>query len=117
LFHQDFPALKEKFSSVSITDEETKGILKDLYQRYQYIADPHGAVGYLALERYLQTHPDQKGIFLETAHPVKFYDVIEPVLGFKVPVPSAIESIMHKPGKAEKMEADYHALRNHLLHN
>jgi len=117
LFQQDFPALKEKFSSVSITDDETKATLKDLYQQYQYIADPHGAVGYLALERYLQNYPGQKGIFLETAHPVKFYDVIEPVLGFKVPVPPSIESIMHKPGKAEKMEADYHALRNYLLHN
>jgi threonine synthase len=117
LFHQDFPALKEKFSSVSITDEETKATLKDLYQQYQYIADPHGAVGYLALKRYLDVHADQKGIFLETAHPVKFYDVIEPVLGFKVPVPAAIEAIMDKPGNATKMEADYSALRDYLLHN
>jgi threonine synthase len=117
LFQQDFPALKEKFSSVSITDDETKATLKDLYQQYQYIADPHGAVGYLALERYLQNYPGQKGIFLETAHPVKFYDVIEPVLGFKVPVPAAIEAIMDKPGNATKMEADYSALRDYLLHN
>jgi threonine synthase len=54
---------------------------------------------------------------LETAHPVKFYDVIEPVLGFKVPVPAAIEAIMDKPGNATKMEADYSALRDYLLHN
>ena len=117
LFHQDFPSLKEKFSSVSITDEETRKTLKDLYQQYQYIADPHGAVGYLALERYLRDHSDQKGIFLETAHPVKFYDVIEPVLGLKVPVPKAIEAIMDKPGNAEKMEADYKALHDFLLQN
>ncbi len=117
LFHQDFPSLKEKFSSVSITDEETRNTLKDLYQEYQYIADPHGAVGYLALERYLKGHAGQKGIFLETAHPVKFYDVIEPVLGLKVPVPAAIEVIMNKPGNAIKMEADYRALHNFIMHN
>jgi threonine synthase len=117
LFHQDFPSLKEKFSSVSITDEETRITLKNLYQQYQYIADPHGAVGYLALERYLRDHAGLKGIFLETAHPVKFYDVIEPVLGLKVPVPEAIKAIMDKPGKAVKMEADYNALRNFLMHN
>jgi threonine synthase len=117
LFHQDFPALKEKFSSVSITDEETRDTLKELYHQYHYIADPHGAVGYLALKRYLDVHDNQKGVFLETAHPVKFYDVIEPVLGFKVPVPAAIEAIMDKPGNATKMEADYSALRDYLLHN
>jgi threonine synthase len=117
LFHKDFPALQTKFSSVSITDDETKITLKDLYQQYQYMADPHGAVGYLALERYLLDHAGQRGIFLETAHPVKFYDVIEPVLELKVPVPEAIKAIMEKPGNAVKIEADYRALHDFLLQN
>ncbi|MBU6157860.1 MAG: threonine synthase [Bacteroidetes bacterium] len=115
LFHQSLPALASKFSSVSISDEATQSTLLRLYQTHHYLADPHGAVGYLALENYLTNHPGKKGIFLETAHPVKFYDVIEPVIGEKVPVPPAIQKIMDQPGTAEKREADYLTLRDYLL--
>jgi threonine synthase len=115
LFHQNFAALQHQFSSVSISDEATRSALLKLYNTYQYLADPHGAVGYLALENYLAEHPDQEGFFLETAHPVKFYDVIEPVIGEKVPVPEGIEKLMHQTGSALQMESDYVALRDYLL--
>ena len=114
LFHQDFPSLKAKFSAVSITDEATKAALIELYKQYHYLADPHGAVGYLALKNYLADHPEQDGIFLETAHPVKFYDVIEPVLNMNVPMPESVKGIMDKAGNAHKIEADYAALCEYL---
>ena len=47
----------------------------------EYLLDPHGAVGYHALENYLQQHPAEKGYVVETAHPVKFFDVVEPIIG------------------------------------
>jgi threonine synthase len=115
LFHHDFPSLKEKFTSVCISDEATKEALLELYRNHQYLADPHGAVGYLALKDYLAGHAGQAGIFLETAHPVKFYDVIEPVLNIQVPIPESVQRIMHKEGNAHKMEADYEALRGFLM--
>jgi threonine synthase len=100
---------------VCISDEATKEALLELYRNHQYLADPHGAVGYLALKDYLAGHAGQAGIFLETAHPVKFYDVIEPVLNIQVPIPESVQRIMHKEGNAHKMEADYEALRGFLM--
>jgi threonine synthase len=72
-------------------------------------------VGYLALKDYLASHNGEAGIFLETAHPVKFYDVIEPVLNIQVPIPESVKGIMNKEGNAHKMEADYGALRKFLM--
>ena len=117
LFHQQFPQLKEKFSSVSITDEETKQTMKRVYDELGYTLDPHGAVGYLALERYLADADDLplKGIFLETAHPVKFYDVVEPVLNQTIPLPDAVKEIIDLPKKSTVMDVSFEALKDYLL--
>jgi threonine synthase len=115
LFHQQFPQLKEKFSSVSITDEETKQTMKRVYDELHYTLDPHGAVGYLALERYLQQHITDIGIFLETAHPVKFYDVVEPVLNQTIPLPDAVKEIIDLPKKSTRMNVSFEELKDFLL--
>ncbi|MEJ8844172.1 threonine synthase [Lacibacter sp. H375] len=115
LFHQQFPQLKEKFSSVSITDEETKETMKRVYDELHYTLDPHGAVGYLALERYLQKHVTDKGIFLETAHPVKFYDVVEPVLNQTIPLPDTVKEIIDLPKKSTLMNVSFQELKDFLL--
>lgn len=117
LFHQHFPQLKEKFSSVSITDEETKQTMRRVYDESGYTLDPHGAVGYLALERYLSAAGDstQKGIFLETAHPVKFYDVVEPVLNQTIPLPDAVKEIIDLPKKSTVINVSFEALKDFLL--
>ncbi len=115
LFHQQFPQLKEKFSSVSITDEETKQTMKRVYDELGYTLDPHGAVGYLALERYLQQHKTAKGIFLETAHPVKFYDVVEPVLNETIPLPASVKEIIDLPKKSTLMNVSFEELKDFLL--
>jgi len=127
LFHQQFPRLKEKFSSVSITDDETKATMKRVFEEYDYVLDPHGAVGYLALERYLAAQhgessaipadgpPAVKGIFLETAHPVKFYDVVEPVLNQKIPLPEVVEQIINLPKQSMKMGASFLQLKEYLM--
>lgn len=117
LFHNQFPQLKEKFSSVSITDEETKATMKRVFDDYGYTLDPHGAVGFLALENYLQKHPELKGIFLETAHPVKFYDVVEPVLHQKIALPEAVKEIIDLPKKSSLIDASYQQLKDFLKLN
>lgn len=116
LFHQEFGALKNVLSSYSITDEETKATIKTMYEKYNYLADPHGAVGYLALQRYLAQHPGKKGMFLETAHPVKFYDVVEPVIGEAIPLPPPVQAMMVLNKESQLIPADYEALRS-WLHN
>lgn len=111
LFHHQLGDLRKVLSSYSITDNETKATIKEVYSKHKYLPDPHGAVGYLALQRYLQQHAGDKGIFLETAHPVKFYDAVEPVTGRQVPVPESIRSILDLPKKSLIIEPDYEALR------
>lgn len=115
LFGNDFLNLKKILSGYTITDAETKATIRRVKQETGYLTDPHGAVGYLSLERYIEQHPGQKGIFLETAHPVKFYDVIEPVTGEKVPVPPAVEKLMPLTKQSTYIEPEYQILKDYLL--
>ena len=115
LFDNEFLSLKEKLSSISISDEETKATIRSVRQSYNYLLDPHGAVGYLALEKYLDQHPGKSGFFVETAHPVKFYDVVEPVIGEKIPLPAPVAAIIDKEKVSTKINADYNLLKDFLL--
>ncbi|KIQ22162.1 threonine synthase [Flavobacterium sp. MEB061] len=96
LYNNDLKAFEKDFSSYSYTDEETLEALKNIYKADGYIAEPHGAVGYLGLKKELQKHENAIGVFLETAHPIKFLDVVEPALGIKLPIPEQIESVMNE---------------------
>lgn len=106
LFKHEYPQVKNAVSSFSISDEETKTTLEVALSKYNYLLDPHGAVAFAALERYLEQHA-AKGIILETAHPVKFYDVVEPITGQKVEPPEAIKAILGKKKDSVKMKPDY----------
>jgi threonine synthase len=115
LFHHQFPHLKEKLSAYSITDDETKGTMKKVYNEFGYTLDPHGAVGYLALEQYLQQNPSYQGMILETAHPVKFYDVVEQVLNKKIELSDSVMQIMNLQKKATTINPNYMELLSFLL--
>ncbi|MBS1666922.1 MAG: threonine synthase [Bacteroidetes bacterium] len=114
LFNKEFISMKNVLSSYSITDAETKNTIADVYTKMNYLLDPHGAVGYLALEKYLETHSDQKGMILETAHPIKFYDVVEPIIKEKVPIPDSIKSILEEKKQSVKMDANFEDLKSYL---
>ncbi|PIB38332.1 threonine synthase [Maribacter sp. 4G9] len=114
LFQDDFETLKSNLSSYSFTDAETKKALLDIYDSSRYCADPHGAVGYLGLKKYQQSHPNTYGIFLETAHPVKFLDVVEETIGKKLPLPPQIQKVMDKDKKSIKIK-NYSDLSSFLL--
>ncbi len=116
LFDNNFGSLKNVLSSYSISDEETKETIAKIFKEKNYVLDPHGAVGFLALERYLNEHADQKGFFLETAHPSKFYDVIEPVIHQQVDIPDSIKVLLKQEKKSIKMKAnDNDGLRSLLI--
>jgi threonine synthase len=115
LFHQKLPNLRQILSAVSISDAETTATVRDLYTHHHYLADPHGAIGYLALQRYLAQHPDEKGFFLETAHPVKFYDTVEPIIGSKIPLPELVAALLGATKKSRQMPARYSELKDYLL--
>src|SRR5207302_1811478 len=115
IFNREFTSLKKVLTSYSISDEETKETIRKVHDRYHYLSDPHGAVGFLALERYLQKHTGDKGIFLETAHPVKFYDAVEAVTGRKVPLPDSVGPLLHRKKQSVMIQPDFNQLKDYLM--
>ena len=114
MYNHDRQELQKDFSSYTFSDEATKKIMKDIYSQSRYIAEPHGAVGYLGLKRALENFPESIGFFLETAHPIKFLDIVEPVLKIQLDVPKQIESVLNKEKKSIKIST-YEDLKQHLL--
>lgn len=114
LFGQSLPELTKIFSSVSITDSETEETILQVFKESGYLLDPHGAVGYLALERFLADHSSKKGFFLETAHPVKFPESVERITGKKIPVPEEVKPMMLAEIKSILIQAEYEGLKNFL---
>lgn len=113
LFNNDLNALKSAFSSYSFSDDETRETMKEIYKKSGYVADPHGAVGYLGLQKHgLQEH--EYGVFLETAHPVKFLDVVEETLPVQVTIPEQIKKVIDKE-KVSLKASSYEDLKNFLL--
>ena len=94
--YNDFNQLKNNLSSYSFNDGETISAIKSVFKNSNYIFDPHGAIGYLGLKKYLNTNPSFFGVFLETAHPIKFSNHIENALNIKIKIPNVINKIMSK---------------------
>ena len=115
IFQKQVPSLKKTLTAVSISDEETVAAIGRLYTGHHYLADPHGAVGWLALQRYLDEHPGSKGYFLETAHPVKFYDTVEPIIGQQIPLPASVAPLLDQQKQSKKITAQYTNLKEFLL--
>jgi len=99
LFNNDFYKLKKIITGFAFTDAQTKKALQEIYSTSNYIADPHGAVSYLGLKAYLNLHEkdELQGIFLETAHPIKFAPTVESTLKIKLEAPPQVESLLDKP--------------------
>jgi threonine synthase len=115
LFNSEFEPLKQTMSSESISDEETGAAIQTLYREFGYLADPHGALGWLALRHWLESHPGQKGIFLETAHPVKFPETVEKFSCKTVHIPESVQELFSKKKTSLKIQADYNVFRKKLL--
>ncbi|HEY5686837.1 MAG TPA: threonine synthase [Yeosuana sp.] len=114
IYKNSFESLKENLSSYSFSDAETKSALSEIYTKYNYVADPHGAVGYLGCKAYLKEHPDAHCVFLETAHPTKFLDVVEDVIKEKQSLPPQIQEVMGKEKVAIEIST-YEELKAFLL--
>ena len=104
MYKNDLSEFKKDFSSFSFSDTETEIALQTIHKSSGYIAEPHGVVGYLGLKKELENHPSDIGIFLETAHPVKFLDVVESILNVKIPIPTQIQSVLNKEKSSVKIK-------------
>jgi threonine synthase len=107
-------ALSEQLHSESISDSETSATIARVHQTTGYLLDPHGAVGFLALERWIDKNPGQSGYILETAHPVKFPESVEAATGMVVPIPEHVRPLMQAEKKSTKIPASNEALKEFL---
>ena len=115
IFNNDAVKMKKNLSGYRYTDQETRKALKEIYDLKNYIADPHGAVGYLGLKEYLnEQKEDLYGVFLETAHPVKFLDSVNKTLKLEVEIPERLKDTLAKE-KVSVPIKDYSELKAYLL--
>ena len=114
LYGGDWSTINHNIKGFSCTDEQTRAAILDVYKRYNYVIDPHAAVGFLALEDYLRTEKDAIGVILETAHPSKFLDVVDDVLGFAGDIPERLKILEHETKVAVPMSTDFAELKAYL---
>jgi threonine synthase len=114
LFDRRLDEAKKMIASFSTNDAKTKETIRKVYKEQQYILDPHSAVAYHALEKYLQNWSGEKGIFIATAHPIKFPEIVEREIRHTIGYPETIRQLMHRPSLKTKMKADYNNLKEFL---
>jgi len=115
ILENNFPALTKVLSSYSIDDTTTKTTIARVYKTNNYTLDPHGAVAFAAAEIYLAKHPQAKTIILETAHPVKFPEVVEEAIGEKIVIPASVEFLFDKEKISIPLAANYAAFKNWMI--
>lgn len=114
LFAGKFPAITEKLTSFSISDADTVSTMQSVLALNGYLLDPHGAVAYAALKKYLANNPGKAGIFLETAHPVKFPSPDEEH-NAKIMIPESIKNLLKKTKSSITMDPEFELFKEFLL--
>ena len=122
ILQADLDLMRKELYSVSIDDATTRQTIRDAWEKHNVLLEPHGAVGWAGLQRYLaeeggSLHKDQLFISLETAHPAKFPEEITRLLGFDPEMPPSLQGLEEKEEKFEKMENDYTAFKEYLERN
>ncbi len=115
LFNEDHVSVRKVLSAYSISDEETKATLLRVFRDRNYLLDPHGAVAFRSLELFLEEHPAKKGILLETAHPVKFQNVVQPLINEAVEIPAGHNSPVTSGKLTQKLSSRYSDFKEFLL--
>lgn len=113
LFGGSHKAITDEIIGVSYNDDQIAESLKACYTENGYLPDPHGACGYRALKEKLQ--PTETGVFLETAHPAKFLETVENIIGEKVVIPVKLKEFMKGEKKSISMTKDFETFKNYLL--
>jgi threonine synthase len=113
----DMGAMRRDLFSSSVSDEQTRATIKEAWQQHQLLLEPHGAVGWRGFLDYLAVEPlnGAPAVVLETAHPAKFPDEIERILGFSPEVPPTLAALDRLPEDYDRMEVDYEAFREYLI--
>lgn len=116
LFDNNLEKIKQDIWGVSNSNEETLEAIKEIFSKYNYLADPHTAVGYLGLKKYREKNSQNTtGIILSTAHPAKFIDVMKKAINTEIKIPGRLEEVSSKEKKATLLENNFEKLKKILL--
>ncbi len=113
LYENSHEAIKAEISGVSYDDEQIAVALKTCFEETDYLLDPHGACGYQALKDGLQEN--ETGVFLETAHPAKFLETVERIIGQKVDIPQKLQEFMKGEKQSLELSKDFDGFKKYLL--
>jgi threonine synthase len=114
LYGNDHRKISSVMNGFRYTDDEIREVIRTVFRRTGYLPDPHGACGYAALKEYLK--PGHAGIFLETAHPAKFTETMEPIVGQgNIPMPEKLAAFLKGERKSVSLDAGYEGFRNWML--
>ena len=116
IYSHNHNLITKDIESQAYSDFLTSKTIKKLYEKTQYLLCPHSAIGYLGIsDALIGEDEDCSGIFLSTAHPAKFHNVINEFLHVEIPFPSGLKSALNKKKESVEMESDYTALKEFLL--
>jgi threonine synthase len=114
LYNHSHSEIAEVMKGYRYSDDEIRETMKEVYTKYSYMLDPHGAVGYRALKTDLK--PGETGVFLETAHPAKFTETVENVLGRgTVVLPEKLQAFMKGEKQSIPLSTDFDDFKQYLL--
>jgi threonine synthase len=115
VFENNWDAITKDMIGYAFTDVETHEAMRTVFEKTRYLLDPHGAVGYLGLKKYMQSEKDVTGVFLETAHPSKFPEVVEQSIVRRIEIAPALLQLLNKPVFCEDCSHDFKSFKNCLL--
>jgi len=113
LYGHDPEAIRADISGATYSDAQIAQTIRDCYARTGYLLDPHGACGYRALKESLQ--PGEVGFFCETAHPAKFKDTVEGIIGAPVAIPDKLAAFMQGTKQSVELPNDFNTFKQYLL--
>ena len=113
LYNGSWDAIKKDISGATYSDDNIRETMKECYQRTGYVLDPHGACGYRALREQLK--PGDIGVFCETAHPAKFKEKVDAIIGADIPIPERLAAFMKGKKQSIEMSKDFADFKKFLL--
>ena len=113
LYGHDPEAIRADISGVTYLDEQIAGTIRSCYERTGYLLDPHGACGYRALKEGLRD--GEMGFFCETAHPAKFKDTVERIIGAPVAIPDRLASFLEGKKQSVELPKGFASFKQYLL--
>ena len=115
LYDNEYSGLKSDVTGFHLSDEEDKQTMRDIYAAHEYIADPHGAIGYAGIKEFQKKSPNHLGIYLETAHPAKFLDVMDEVLPVPTTIPDRLQAVANKEKVAHLLSTEFTDVKRWLM--